>query len=112
MVEEDFESKKHVTRHLTLGRFGRTEEATRINSWPEQDYLHWKLFLARTLTPENVTPDVLETIYKAGEKYRKTYGSYRFGIIQGIKSSWVFIMIAAIIGLVLLLYFSGYIQVR
>lgn len=103
MPEEDFESKKHVTRHLTLGRFGRTEEATRVNSWPEQDFLHWELFLARTLTPENVTPDVLETIYVAAEKYRKAYGSYSFGMIKGVKSIWIILLIVGIVGVVLYL---------
>jgi hypothetical protein len=112
MNEENFESKQHVTKHLTLGRFGMTEEATRVNSWPEQDYLSWKLFLARTLTPENVTPESLKTICLASDKYRKAYKSYKFGIIQGVKSSWLLIAVGAVVGLVLLLYFTGYIQVR
>lgn len=112
MTEEDFESKKHITRHLTLNRYGQTEEATRVNSWQEQDYLSWKLFLARTLTPENVTPASLKTICDASEKYRKAYKSYKFGIVQGIKSSWLIIVVGAIAGIVLLLYFAGFIQVR
>lgn len=110
MTEEDFESKKHITKHLTLGRYGITEEATRVNSWPEQDYLSWKLFLARTLTPENVTPASLKTICEASDKYRKAYKSYKFGIVQGIKSSWLWIAIGAVIGIVLLLYFTGNIR--
>lgn len=112
MTEDDFESKKHVTRHLTLNRFGQTDEATRVNSWPEQDYLSWKLYLAETLTPDNTTPQVIKTICDAAEKYRKAYKSYKFGIVQGIKSSWLFIAIGGVIGLVLLLYFTGFIQVR
>jgi len=111
MPEDDFDSKKHVTRHLTLGRFGKTEEATRVNSWPEQDYLSWKLFLARTLTPDNVTPASLKTICDASDKYRKAYKSYKFGIIQGIKSSWMIILIGGIVFTVVMLYFAGIIRV-
>ena len=107
MVEEDFESKKHVTRHLTLGRYGRTEEATRVNSWEEQDYLSWKLFKARTLTPENVTPRTLKTICDASDKYRRNFKSYRFGIVKGMKPSWLIIGIIAVVGMVLFLYMSG-----
>jgi hypothetical protein len=49
MDEQDFRSKEHVTRHMTLNRYGKTEEATDVDSWPEQDYLSAKLFKARTL---------------------------------------------------------------
>ena len=107
MTEDNFESKRHITKHLTLNRYGRTEEATRVNSWPEQDYLAWKLFLARTLTPQNVTPQSLKTICDASEKYRKAYKSYPFGIIKGMKSSWFFIMAGVIAMIVILLYFTG-----
>jgi len=111
MIEEDFESKKHVTKHLTLGRFGKTEEATRVNSWAELDYLNWKLFLARTLVPKNVTPRALKTICDASDKYRKAYKSYSFGLVQGIKSRWVIILVGAIVAIVFFLYFSGILQV-
>jgi len=111
-TEEDFESKKHITKHLTLNRFGKTSEATRVNSWPEQDYLSWKLFLGETLTPDNVTPQSLKTICDASEKYRKAYKSYKFGIVQGIKSKWVLIAVVGAIAVVLILYFTGSIQVR
>ena len=107
MTEENFESKRHITKHLTLNRYGRTEEATRVNSWPEQDYLAWKLFLARTLTPQNVTPQSLKTICDASEKYRKAYKSYPFSIIKTVKSSWFFIMAGVIAMVVILLYFTG-----
>lgn len=110
MTEEGFESKGHITKHLTLNRYGRTEEATRVNSWPEQDWLLWELFLGRTLTPENVTPQTLKTICDA-EKYRHAYKSYKFGLVQGLKASWLIIAIGAVVGIVLLLYFTGYIQV-
>ena len=49
MPEEDFESKAHVTKHLTGRKFNDTTERTRVNSWPEQDYLNWKTFLGNTL---------------------------------------------------------------
>jgi hypothetical protein len=111
MTEEDFESKRHVTKHMTLNRYGRTEEVTRVNSWPEQDYLSWKMYLSRTLTPENVTPATLKTICDASEKYRRAYKSYKFGIVQGIKSKWVVIAVMAVIGFVLFLYITGNIEV-
>ena len=110
--EENFESKKHVTKHLTLGRFGHTEEATRVNSWPEQDYLSWKLFLARNLRPDNVTPRSLKTICEASDKYRKAYRSYKFGIVQGIKAGWMYALIAAVIAIVLILFFTGGLNFR
>ena len=80
MMEENFESKRHVTKHLTLNRYGRTEEATRVNSWPEQDYLSWKLFLARTLTPDNVTPQSLKTICDASRSTER--------LIRATGSGW------------------------
>ena len=110
--EESFESKKHITKHLTLNRFGQTEEATRVNSWQEQDFLSWKLFLARNLTPDNVTPQSLKTICDASEKYRKAYRSYKFGIVQGIKAGWMYALIAAVIAIVLILFFTGGLNFR
>lgn len=107
MPEEDFESKKHVTRHLTLGRYGRTEEATRVNSWEEQDYLSWKLFKARTLTPENVTPRTLKTICDASDKYRRNFKSYRFGMIKRVKPSWMLIVVVAVVVMFAFFFMTG-----
>lgn len=108
--EEDFESKKHLTKHLTIGRAGVLEEATRVNSWPELDWLSWKLYLARTLTPEMVTPGGLKTIREASNKYAKAYGSFSFGVKHKIKASWKYILpIVAVVGIVMALYFMGYI---
>lgn len=110
MREEDFQSKAHVTRHLTLDRFGRIEEATRVNSWPEQDYLAWKMFLADTLQPDMVTPSGLKTISDASRKYLKAYGSYGFGVKATLKASWRYALpIVAVVGVVMALYFLGYI---
>lgn len=47
--EENFESRSHITKHLTGAKFDKTEERTRVNSWEEQDYLNWKRFLHKTL---------------------------------------------------------------
>lgn len=110
--EEDFQSKAHVTRHLTLGRYGRIEEATRVNSWPELDWLNWKLFLADTLKPEMVTPSGLKTISDASNKYAKAYGSFGFGMKKKLKANWKLILpIVAVVGIVLVLYFMGIIRV-
>jgi hypothetical protein len=49
MVEEDFESKAHITKHLTGSQYDIIRERTRVNSWEEQDYINWKEFLASTL---------------------------------------------------------------
>lgn len=108
MREEDFQSKAHVTRHLTLGRYGKIEEATRVNSWAELDWLNWKLFLANTLVPDMVTPSGLKTIADASNKYAKAYGSFGFGMKRKIKNSWWLIMpIAAVVGIVMVLYLMG-----
>ena len=48
-AEENFESRSHITKHLTGNDFRKTSERTRVNSWPEQDYLLWKSFLYKTL---------------------------------------------------------------
>ena len=110
-TEKDFSSKEHLTKHLTLGRFGVLEEATRVNSWAEQDFLEWKLYLARTLTPSRVTPQILKTITESA-KYRKAYGSYSFGVVGVVKSKWLFIVIAAAIGIVVVLYMMGFLGAR
>jgi len=108
MREEDFQSKAHVTRHLTLNRFGRQEEATRINSWEENDYLNWKLFKAATLTPDNVSPSALKTIAEAAVKYRRAYRSYRYGLPIKIKGgAWFILPVLAVVGVFVALYFMG-----
>lgn len=48
-TEEDFQSKAHITKHMTGDQYNITRERTRVNSWEEQDYLSWKEFLAKTL---------------------------------------------------------------
>jgi len=49
MPEENFESRSHITKHLTGAKFDNTHERTRVNSWEEQDYLNWKSFVGKTL---------------------------------------------------------------
>lgn len=107
MVEEDFQSKQHVTKHLTLGRFGVLSEVSEVNSAEENDYLNWKMYLARTLTPDRVSPFVLRQVTDASSKYRNAYKSYAFGPFQKMKMKWIWILVAAIVGILLLLYFTG-----
>lgn len=108
MNEQDFQSKAHVTKHLTLNRFGRQEEATRVNSWEENDYLNWKLFLAGTLVPDNVSPMALKTIAEAAVKYRRAYKSYRYGLPIKIKGgAWLVLPVLAVVGIIIALYFMG-----
>lgn len=111
MVEEDFQSKQHVTKHLTLGRFGVLEEVSEVNSAEENDYLNWKIYLAQTLTPERVSPFVLKMIADASIKYRNAHKSYPFGAIRRIKSKWIFLFIGGIICIVVFLFLTGQLRV-
>ena len=108
--EEDFESKQHVTKHLTLGRYGRLEEASEVNSAAEMDYLNWTIFLGKYLDPDKVSPFIFKTITDAAVKYRKAYSSYAFGIIGQIKTKWVWILVGSIIAIVAALYFLGFLN--
>jgi hypothetical protein len=58
-----------------------------------------------------VTPFILKMIVDSSNKYRRAYKSYAFGIKQAIMSRWVVVLLLGIVGLVMLLYFTGYIQV-
>jgi len=46
MTEEEFQSKAHITKHMTGDKYDVTRERTRVNSWEEQDYINWKEFKA------------------------------------------------------------------
>jgi hypothetical protein len=107
MREEDFESKGHITKHLSLNRFGVIEEVSEVNSAEENDYLNWKLFLARTLVPANTTPFGLKMIVDGSDKWRKAYKSYAFGVIKQLKAKWIWIAVAVVGGVIALLYFTG-----
>ncbi len=112
MPDEDFDAKKHLTRHLTLGRYGVLEEASEVNSPEEFDYLNWKEYLARTLDPElNVTPYILKQIVLATEKYRRAFRSVRYGTARMLQRHWAIVFIILVIGITLFLYFTGYINV-
>jgi len=47
--EKDFESKAHITKHMTGAKYDVIRERTRVNSWEEQDYLSNKEYYAKTL---------------------------------------------------------------
>lgn len=111
MTEEDFQSKQHVTKHMTLGRYGMLSEASEVNSAEENDWLNWKTFLAKTLTPDRVSPFVLKQVTDASTKYRKAFKSYAFGVVKTIASRWVLIVIGVVVAVVLMLFLTGTIQV-
>jgi hypothetical protein len=102
--EEDFESKSHVTKHLTGSRFNIIRERTRINSWEEQDFLNWKEFLAFTLSMDRITPLTLKTITDTS-KYKNAYKSYSFGIVKLLTSKWYLIpvILVAVVAVILVL---------
>lgn len=107
--EKHFDPRAHATKHLTLGRYGVINEATRINSWPELDWIEWKQFLGMTLRTDLVTPSVLQTIVEAGNKYRKMYGSFGFGGKLRLRSKlFIIIPIVIIITVIFALYYIGY----
>jgi len=58
MTEEEFQSKAHITKHMTGDQYDVHRERTRVNSWEEHDYLHWKEFLAKTLGVDFYQTDV------------------------------------------------------
>ena len=60
---------------------------------------------------DKVTPFILKMIVDASSKYRKAYKSYAFGLKQKIMSKWMWLLMLGITGIVLLLYFTGYIVV-
>ncbi len=49
MTEEDFQSKAHITKHMTGDQYKVHRERTRVNSWPELDWLEWEEFIGKTL---------------------------------------------------------------
>jgi hypothetical protein len=107
--EEPFDPRAHTTKHMTLGRWGRLQEATRVHSWPEQDWLAFKLFLAYTLDPTaNATPQTIKTIMES-RKYWKAYNSYRFGPLKVMSMKGLLIILGVTAAaVILLLYLGGY----
>ena len=60
---------------------------------------------------DKISPFILKMIVDASSKYRKAYKSYAFGLKQKLMSNWVLLLILGIVGVVMLLYFTGYIRV-
>lgn len=57
---------------------------------------------------ESVTPRMLQNRIENGPKfYQAQYKSYRFGIVQTIRSRWLLVVIGMVVGFVVLLYFAG-----
>ena len=60
---------------------------------------------------DKISPFILKMIVDSSSKYRKAYKSYAFGLKQKLMSNWVLLLILGVIGIVMLLYFTGYIRV-
>lgn len=60
---------------------------------------------------DKISPFILKMIVDSSSKYRKAYKSYAFGLKQKLMSNWVLLLILGIVGLVMFLYFTGYIRV-
>jgi hypothetical protein len=61
---------------------------------------------------ENIlTPFGLKMIVESSNKYRKAFKSYAFGLAHVVQSKWVYLLVLGVMGVVLLMYFTGYIQV-
>lgn len=58
-----------------------------------------------------VSPFVLKMITDCSDKYKKAYKSYAFGLGKRIAAKWLYVLMAGVIGVVMLMYFAGYIQV-
>lgn len=108
---DDFHTKEHITKHLTGARYDIIRERSRVNSAEEQAFLNWEEFIARTLTTDGLSPLAYQ-IYMAGARlYGKSHGSFKFGMIRKLGSKWMWIIIAAVVGIVAFLYFTGALSV-
>jgi len=107
MVEDDFHTKEHITKHLTGAQYNVIRERTRVNSWEEQDFLNWKEFIAQTLTMDRLTPYTYGLILDASEKYRKAFKSYKFGLLQTVGRKWLWLAIGGIVLAIVILYLNG-----
>ena len=60
---------------------------------------------------EWVSPFVLKMLVESSNKYKKAYKSYAFGLVGQIQAKWLYFLILGVVGVVMLLYFTGYIRV-
>ena len=60
------------------------------------------------LNMELFTPKVIKNLGQKAEKYRKAHRSFRFGIVKGLSSKYVVLLIIGVIGgAILLLFVTG-----
>ena len=108
MTDDDFHTKEHITKHLTGAKYNLIRERTRVNSAAEQAFLNWEEFVAKTLTTDGLSPFAYK-IFMAGEDlYRKSHGSFKFGVVQKLQRKWVLITVVGVVAAVVIyLYMSG-----
>ncbi len=54
-----------------------------------------------------VSPFVLNMIIQVSEQYAKAYKSYAFGLRAQLASKWIWILMAVIMGIIIVLFFTG-----
>ena len=54
-----------------------------------------------------LSPFGLKMIVLGSEKYGNAYKSYAFGLLHKVAAKWLYVLIAGVVVLVLVLYFTG-----
>ncbi len=107
MTDDDFHTKEHITKHLTGAEYDVIRERTRVNSADELAFVNWEEFVAETLETNRLSP-LAYKIYMAGVNlYRKSHGSFKFGVVNQIRSKWLWIVIGVVVAGVIVLYLTG-----
>jgi hypothetical protein len=107
MTDDDFHTKEHITKHLTGAQYNLIRERSRVNSADEQAFLNWEEFIAKTLTTDGLSP-LAYKIYMAGANlYKKSHGSFKFGLIQKLGGKWLWILIGVVGIVVVMLFLTG-----
>lgn len=73
---------------------------------------------AKPLDPKQKTPILtswlspygLKMIVDSSPKYKKAYKSYAFGLLKKLGGKWMYLLIAGVVIIVLILYFTGYLS--
>lgn len=57
-----------------------------------------------------MSPFDLKMIADGAPMYKKAYGSFKFGMMKKFKGRWIYILIGGVVAIVLILYFTGYLN--
>ena len=57
-----------------------------------------------------LSPYGLKMIVDSSPKYKKAYKSYAFGLLKKLGGKWMYLLIAGVVIIVVILYFTGYLS--